>query len=380
MSIKNKTDETNESVSVPAATRRPKVLYVDDQPGNLVVFKASLKKYIDVRTAGSGEEGLRILSEEEFPVVLSDQKMDGMTGTEFLAEVRRRHPDSVRMLLTAFTNFEDAVAAINDGQVARFISKPWERQDLLGTLTSASELYWKTKENRVLTEQLLHRERLAAIGQVTSGLVHELGNIAAVLSVAEDVKAQWSSGTDLSRELEILQGGIDKFMVLVESLRIYSKGGNQLDLVKKPIDLNDCISTTLVLLGLFPQVRSLQSLRFDPLPTPLIVSIDAKKIEQVILNVVKNAAEECPSGSGAVVISVIAKPHEAMIEISDNGPGIPPPAWKKIWDGFYSTKGEKGTGLGLAMCRKIMEAHGGTIEFENQASGGCTFRLHIPSA
>lgn len=370
--------ETNVSASEKPEAPRPRVLYVDDQAGNLVVLKSSVKKYVDIVTANSGAEGLKILEKEEFPVVVSDQKMHEMTGTQFLAEVRKRYPDTARMLLTAYTNFDDAVAAINEGQVVRFIHKPWERDDLVSALLNAAELYYKRKENRVLTEQLLHRERLAAIGQVTSGLVHELGNIAAVLSVAEDIKAQWHDGEDLSRELTILQGGIDKFMALVESLRIYSKGGNQLDVVKRQTDLNHLIKATIVLLGLFPQVKALNSLTFNPYAEDIRVPVDAKKLEQVILNVVKNAAEECPAGTGEVSIAVALEGRDVAIDIKDNGPGIPPPAWKRIWEGFYSTKGEKGTGLGLAMCRKIMEAHGGSIDFVNNPEGGCTFRLRLP--
>jgi signal transduction histidine kinase len=248
----------------------------------------------------------------------------------------------------------------------------------VSALLNAAELYNERKETRVLTEQLLHRERLAAIGQVTSGLVHELGNIAAVLSVADDIKAQWNEGVDLSRELTILQGGIDKFMALVESLRIYSKGGNQLDVVKRQTDINQLIKATIVLLGLFPQVKGLRSLSFVPYPEDIRVPIDAKKLEQVVLNVVKNAAEECPAGTGEVTIAMRMVESDLAIDITDNGPGIPPPAWKRVWEGFYSTKGEKGTGLGLAMCRKIMEAHGGKISFVNNAEGGCTFTLRLP--
>lgn len=365
--------------SSPPSPRKAKVLYVDDQQGNLVVFKATFKKFVDVVTATSGREALAILEKDEFPIVISDQKMgEEMSGTQLLAEVRKRHPDTVRMLLTAYTDFDAVVAAINDGQVARFITKPWERQDLLGTILSASELYWKTKENNTLTEQLLHRERLAAIGQVTSGLVHELANIAAVLSIAEGLDQDLKAGMDISKDLEILQGGVEKFMVLVESLRIYSKGGGAVHVSKVVVDLADAIENTLVVLRLFPQVKQLKKLALTPPSSPVLVPIDVKKIEQVLVNVVKNAAESTKVGEGEVTLSIRDTERDVYIEISDNGPGIPPPAWKKIWEGFYSTKGEKGTGLGLAMCRKIMEAHGGSISFENLTRGGCTFTLRLP--
>src|SRR5258706_7582694 len=137
----------SQPISSGNAPARPRILYVDDQPGNLVVLKSSVKKYIDVVTANSGSEGLALLAKEEFPVVISDQKMHEMSGTQFLSEVRKQYPDTARMLLTAYTNFDDAVAAINEGQVMRFIHKPWERDDLVSALLNAAELYNKRKEN-----------------------------------------------------------------------------------------------------------------------------------------------------------------------------------------------------------------------------------------
>src|SRR5262249_49600360 len=139
----------SQSSAPPQTPRRAKVLYVDDQQGNLVVFKATFKKFVDVVTASSGADAIAILERDEFPVVISDQKMgEGMNGSSLLAEVRKRWPDTVRMLLTAYTDFDAVVAAINEGQIARFITKPWERQDLLGAILGADELYWKTKENK----------------------------------------------------------------------------------------------------------------------------------------------------------------------------------------------------------------------------------------
>ncbi|MFZ5479728.1 MAG: response regulator [Myxococcota bacterium] len=127
---------------------RPRVLYVDDQPGNLTVFKANLKAFVDVATATSGADALALLAHDAYPVVLSDQRMPGMTGAEFLAEVRRRHPETVRILLTGFADFDALVHAVNDGQITRFVRKPWERDDMLATLVAASRQYWRARQAR----------------------------------------------------------------------------------------------------------------------------------------------------------------------------------------------------------------------------------------
>src|SRR5262245_2400953 len=136
------------SADPPQEPIRPRVLYVDDQEGNLLVFKANFKKHIDVITARSGPEGLALLERDEIPVVISDQRMEGMSGSEFLGKVRERSPDTVRMLLTAYSQFDDVVAAINQGQISRFISKPWDPQDVLSAIVTGNQLYRKVRENR----------------------------------------------------------------------------------------------------------------------------------------------------------------------------------------------------------------------------------------
>jgi response regulator RpfG family c-di-GMP phosphodiesterase len=153
----------------PAPTRpsRPKVLYVDDQIGNLTVFRACLRRFAEVRTASSGAEALEILAEEHFPIIISDQRMDGMSGSELLAEVRRLYPDTVRMLLTAHTDFNAVVEAVNQGRIARFVGKPWKREEMQAILADAHELYWSAHERKVLREESEALEPYARLGHRT---------------------------------------------------------------------------------------------------------------------------------------------------------------------------------------------------------------------
>src|SRR5688572_7262614 len=109
---------------------KAKVLYVDDEPSNLIVFKAQFGRSMDIRTASSGAQALEILAKEEIPVVLSDQRMPGMSGADLLSEVRKRHPDAIRMIVTAFTDFDQVLRSINEGQVERYITKPWDPSEL----------------------------------------------------------------------------------------------------------------------------------------------------------------------------------------------------------------------------------------------------------
>ncbi len=357
---------------------RPKVLYLDDQPGNITVFRANLRRYAEIHTTTDPEEALELLRTQEFPIVISDQRMDDMSGSAFLTKARHIQPGTVRMVLTAYSDFDALVEAINEGQVARFIRKPWERQDMLAILVSANELYWRRKENEALTLQLLHRERLAAIGQVTAGLVHELGNMANKLSVASEIQEFWSSGEDLTREFEILMSGVGGIRVLLETLRLYSKGGEELTPDPQLVEINGMVEHWMTMLRLFPHVRDVSELDFVPAKEPIEAMLDTKMIEQVMVNLVKNGAEAAGVG-GAVHLSAERVGNRALIHVHDNGPGIPERIGAKVWDAFYSTKGAHGTGLGLMMCRRIIDAHGGLIRFENPPVGGCRFTIEIPA-
>src|SRR5678815_933321 len=110
------------------------VLYVDDEAANLTSFAYCFDDQFLVRTAGSAEEAMLILSREPVALLLADQRMPGMTGAQLCALARERHPDVVRMIVTAYADIGDAVAAINTGQVARYILKPWREEAMLEIL------------------------------------------------------------------------------------------------------------------------------------------------------------------------------------------------------------------------------------------------------
>ena len=133
----------------PAETdERPRVLYVDDQVGNLTVFRASLRAAADICTAGSGQEALAMMAEAPYPIVISDQRMDGMTGSELLTQIRKRYPSTVRILLTAYSDFNALTEAINEGRIARFVRKPWNREEMFAIIQDAWTLHQQVRQRR----------------------------------------------------------------------------------------------------------------------------------------------------------------------------------------------------------------------------------------
>jgi len=132
-----------------------RLLFVDDEEKVL----ASLKRLFmghdyEIHTAGSGEEALKVVNENPVDLIISDQRMPEMTGVELLGMVREIYPDTIRMILTAYSDIEAAIASINEGQVYKFILKPWENDELRLTVIKALEHYDLIKENKRLNEEL----------------------------------------------------------------------------------------------------------------------------------------------------------------------------------------------------------------------------------
>lgn len=117
------------------------VLYVDDEPNNLISFKANFRKLYNVYTAGSAQEGRQILNTSEIHVLITDQKMPGITGVQFLESIIKDHPFPVRILLTGYSDIETVIEAINKGQVFRYILKPFNSDELKLIIDNAYDLY-----------------------------------------------------------------------------------------------------------------------------------------------------------------------------------------------------------------------------------------------
>ncbi len=146
--------------------KKQKILVVDDEPDNLDLLYRTFRRDFQVLKADSGSSALQMLAEEgEVAVIISDQRMPEMKGTEFLSKTLPQFPDTVRIILTGFTDIEDLVDAINAGQVYRYITKPWDPEELKGVVQRAAETYDLLKQR---TEEL--RRANSQMALLTSSL------------------------------------------------------------------------------------------------------------------------------------------------------------------------------------------------------------------
>ncbi len=130
------------------------ILYVDDEENNLNSFKATFRRDYKIYTAASGKEGLEILKNNTVHLIITDQRMPGMTGVEFLVEVLKEYTDPIRILLTGYSDISAVIDAVNKGHIYYYLNKPWDEQMLRVIMKNAFEIYDLRAKNRELVEKL----------------------------------------------------------------------------------------------------------------------------------------------------------------------------------------------------------------------------------
>lgn len=130
------------------------ILYVDDEENNLISFKATFRIKYKVFTAISGDEAMKVLEQNNIEIIVTDQRMPNMTGVEFLEKVLVKYPDTMRILLTGYTDMAAVVDAINKGKIFHYLTKPWDETELEMTLNRAHEAFKEQQKIKAMNENL----------------------------------------------------------------------------------------------------------------------------------------------------------------------------------------------------------------------------------
>ena len=136
------------------ADKKFSILYVDDEEHNLISFAATFRKEYNILTAKSGKEGVDILHNNEVNLIITDQRMPEMTGIQFLEKIIPEYPDMIRMILTGFSDIEVIIEAINSGRVFRYITKPWDENELRMTIENTRQVFKLQASNKELMAEL----------------------------------------------------------------------------------------------------------------------------------------------------------------------------------------------------------------------------------
>lgn len=229
-------------------------------------------------------------------------------------------------------------------------------------------------------QRLAAQEKMAALGRLATGVAHDLSNLLQLVSLQVDLldRERKRLGEDGQSAIALLRDATDRQARLLQQLLVFAKNGR---VARDRVDVSQVVSGMLPLfVGMAPEGRVVVTAN-EPGLTCLL---DRAQLEQVVLNLVHNAIEAAPRG--VVRVSVSRADRQVVLEVSDEGPGIPERLRERVFEPFFSTK-ERGSGLGLAVVRAITEANDGTLRLEaattdsaTSARSGTRFRLAFPLA
>ena len=233
---------------------------------------------------------------------------------------------------------------------------------------------------KLLSDQLLHAQRMSALGELASTTTHEFNNV--LMTIINYAKMGLRHRDDATRDK-----AFEKILAAAKRAERITNGvlglARNRSHEREPTNLSQIVEESLVLLE-----REMQKYRirvetqFDPVPE---VMACGNQIQQVLLNLMTNARQAMPSG-GNLSIKVTSNPERGTVDLAirDTGRGIPRERLPKIFDRFYTTKsgpdasGKGGTGVGLSLCREIIESHQGRIRVESSVGKGTLFTLMLP--
>jgi len=227
---------------------------------------------------------------------------------------------------------------------------------------------------------LLLAERRATLGTLAGGVGHELRNIAQIqLAAVEDLAEALAGQVDLLETATRIRPELDRV-----GEHITAHGNRLLQLARPgpdrvaPLDLHEIVRDVAAMLKLAGKLVRV-GLVLELWREPITLTVNRTRLEQILVNLVINAVDAM-GGTGRVVIRtrISDDGRRAICEVSDNGSGITADVLAKIFEPFFTTKGERGTGLGLPVCKEIVESYGGTLDVETEVGRGTTFRFDLP--
>ena len=389
----------------PSSLDQKTLLVIDDEEEILKALNRQFRRDYQVYMARSADEGLRIMTETPVQVIISDQRMPGMNGAEFFGKIKHEYPDAIRLLLTGYADIQAVIAAINDGNIFRYITKPWDPVELDTIVRDAFERYNLIVQNRTLLTDLRQAnvmleqrvvERTAELAQVNARLMMLNAQQNAFLGMAAH---------DLRTPLTVLQGFTDllthpsarpedfkEFVVIIrESVE------QMLNLLNDLLDITAIESGNVTLRPRATDIptfiervskfnRPLGEQKTIALVTEvepgLPLMIDPQRIEQVFNNLLSNAFKFSHGGT-TVILRVVRRDGCVEFSVIDQGQGIPADEIDKVFGEFQRvstqpTADEPSTGLGLSICKRIVHLHDGHIGVESEFGVGSRFYFTLP--
>ncbi len=381
------------------AARRPTIVVVDDEAEVLRSLHDLLRMEYRVLTFERPDDALATLAAPgDVDVIISDQRMPEMSGVRFLEGAQRLRPDATRLLVTGYADIKAVIDAINQGHIFRYVTKPWEVEELSTVVRQAVEQHALIAEkNRLLRELKETNARLVDADQLKGKFIevasHELNTpVTVVLGLSELWKmTQGPAATPAERAWvdrihaagRRLASTVERMLKLLKTDRVAPSLSFEL------VELEPLLRETIGELQPFFQSRD-QEVGIKIAPDLGSAEVDPSKLADVVTNLVVNAIKFTPDGGAIAVEAGGDGPDRFRIRVTDRGAGIAPEDCSHLFEPFFTGNdtmhhssgdyqyGKRGMGLGLCLVKAFVELHGGTVEVDSAPGRGSTFACTLP--
>jgi len=372
------------------------ILYVDDVEESLVSFNRAFGDEFTIFTAANAQDGLKLLEQhaDEIGILMTDQRMPGEKGVWLIERARTLRPQILRILVTAYTDMDAAIAAVNSGAIYKYLTKPWKPMELELTLKQGLEFFMvQAERDQLLREKMsvlrnmMIADRIVSLGLLAAGLSHHIKNsmvavktfleLAPLKMAEEKASADHLHDPDFWRDYhQNVQGQIEKINSLLGDLRTASenKAGNPF---ADEIHLKSAVAACLDGLREPLAARRLEVANEIPDALPPL-RVDRPKFDRLIELLLKDELAMLPAGS-RITFTAEAQGSDIVIRLADNGPALPQEALRIALDPFVVTSGAPSEyGINLMACFFFVHHHGGKLEAQNLPGGGNRFTIRLP--
>jgi two-component system, probable response regulator PhcQ len=377
------------------------VLYVDDEEKSLKYFTRAFEDQFRILTAPNAQEGFKLLEEhrDEIGVLMTDQRMPGEKGVWLLEKARQLRPRIIRILATAYSDMDAAIAAVNTGSIYKYITKPWDPPQLEATLKRALEFFIVQRErDHLLREKMsvLHNlmlaDRIVSLGLLAAGLSHHIRNALVAVKTFLDLaptKLKEESldlgslrNPDFWRDYyQNVQNQVEKINAMLKDL--WEVGGNKQFSFPDSVQVQEAVTEGLQSVGEMLTAKNIQVETQIPDNLPALL-VEKPKFLRLFELLLRDEVVSLPAGS-RIKVSAQAGPEtavqktEVQIQVQDNGPGLPKEALRLVFDPFVvRSDSPLEYGINLMACYFIVHHHGGSIEAKSEDGQGTTFLIRMP--
>lgn len=353
------------------------ILYIDDEEHNLQSFKASFRKQYNITTTTSVVEAEEFMEQKPFHVVLADQRMPGMTGTQFFEKIRVRFPEPIRILITGHTDISAAIDAINKGEVFRFIDKPWDYTYVENAIAHAFEIFNTRAElkQRNLDLEKAYEELDKFVYSASHDLRAPLMSVLGIVNLAlmeEDVQSQ-------NEYLDLIKQSVKKLDTFIINIIDYYKNARGVATMT-PINFQELVNDVTEAIKYLPEFGNIEMIT-DITQTGVFES-DVMKLRIIFNNLITNAVkfQDTKKEKSFIKLTIRATQARTLITFEDNGVGIKKDDLDKIFKMFYRAGAtNSGSGIGLYIVHEAINKLEGNISVTSTLGEGSIFEIDIPS-